>query len=134
MGAVLFDTSIWIDYLNGKKHKFSDMLDDYIRNEKPVLTCPIIIQEILQGVKSDDDYVMVKESILSFEILTIDPIEAAVGAAELYRSLRKKGITIRKSNDCLIAFYAIQFKAVLVHKDSDFDRIAKENKNLNVYK
>lgn len=40
-------------------------------------------------------------------MLELDTVEAAIGAADLYRALRKKGITIRKSNDCLIAYYAI---------------------------
>ena len=49
------------------------------------------------------------------------------GAADLYRSLRKNGITIRKSNDCLIAYYAISFAVSLVHTDRDVDLLAKHS-------
>jgi predicted nucleic acid-binding protein len=63
-----------------------------------------------------------------FTTLQLPPIQAAVGSADLYRSLRKKGLTIRKCNDCLIAFYAIEFSTALVHSDSDFDLISKHTK------
>jgi predicted nucleic acid-binding protein len=89
--------------------------------------CPIIIQEILQGIKADTEYNAIKESLLSFDILNVDALEAAIGAAELYRKLRKLGTTIRKSNDCLIAYYAIFFDVKLLHKDSDFEKIAKHS-------
>jgi predicted nucleic acid-binding protein len=54
-------------------------------------------------------------------------------AINLYRHLRKKGITIRKSVDCLIASYAILEDMYILHNDSDFTQIAKESK-LKTYK
>ena len=125
MSQVLVDTSVWIDALNGKQTWQTKMLDRLISEDAPVVFCPTIIQEILQGIKEDKDFLLVKDAISGFELLSIDPIEAAVGAASLYRDARKQGITIRKSNDCLIAFYAISCKAELLHNDTDFDRIAQ---------
>ena len=58
-------------------------------------------------------------------MLEIDPVEAAIGAANLYRSLKTKGITIRKSNDCLIAYFAITHDVPLLHNDMDFDFVSK---------
>jgi len=55
---------------------------------------------------------------------TLPPVDAALGAADWYRDLRKKSITIRKANDCLIAFYALHFDVALCHQDRDFDLIA----------
>jgi hypothetical protein len=59
--------------------------------------------------------------------LNEDPIEAAIGAAigaaNIYRKLRKKGLTIRKSNDCLIAWFSIKNSLEIVHNDRDFDVI-----------
>lgn len=91
----------------------------------PIVTCPVIIQEILQGIKEEKDFKMVKDSLSGFELLAIDPLEATYGAASLYRQGRKQGITIRKSNDCLIAFYSIFHNATLLHKDEDFNRISQ---------
>ncbi len=83
-------------------------------------------QKIGQGfVLTDKDHNAVKDRLSGFELLDLDPLEAAYGAASLYRHMRKRGLTILKSNDCLIAFYAISFKAVVLHSDEDFDHIAQ---------
>ncbi len=90
-----------------------------------VYICPTIIQEILQGIKSDNQYEIVKNSLEGVRRLVLDPYVVAVDAAELYRSLRREGTTIRKSNDCLIAYYGIHFQIPGWHQDRDFDHIAE---------
>jgi predicted nucleic acid-binding protein len=119
MQILLFDTSIWIDYLRGQETPKVNLLDEYLLNTDVLQICPPIIQEILQGICQDEQ--LNKKNLNRLLCLQIDAKEAAFGAAELYRNLRKKGITIRKPNDCLIAFYAISFDVDLVHNDSDFD-------------
>lgn len=125
---LIFDTSVWIDFLKGKTNPESDLLTSYIDQEDQVLLIPTILQEVLQGIREDAQYLHVKEILSYFTVLQLPPIQAAIGAAELYRSMRKKGVTIRKSNDCLIAFYAIEFSTRLVHLDSDFELISKHSK------
>lgn len=127
MKPVLIDTSVWIDFFNGKVNRQTSLTRKYLDKENVVFICPLIIQEILQGIRNNDDYLEVKTSILSLEILTIEQIESSIGAADLYRSLRKKGVTIKKSNDCMIAYYSIYFGIHLLHKDRDFDLIAKHS-------
>ncbi len=125
---LIFDTSVWIDFLRNKNNPPSDLLTSYIEKNDQVLLTPTILQEVLQGIRDDAQYQHIREILSYFTTLQHPPIQAAVGAAELYRSLRKKGLTIRKSNDCLIAFYAIEFSIALVHSDSDFDLISKHTK------
>lgn len=125
MNKILVDTTVWIDALNGIINKRTDFLKKQIEADIPIVLCPVIIQEILQGIKEDNDYLRVKEALSGFEVLFINPVEAAYGAARLYRNLRKHGVTIRKSNDCLIAFYAIYHNVKLLHHDSDFDLITQ---------
>lgn len=125
MRPVLVDTSVWIDALNGKKNKQVSALNKLIDGDHEIVLCPIIIQEILQGIKNDLHYQEVKDSLEGFAILSSDAVSAAIGAADLYRKLRKKGVTIRKSNDCLIAWFALEHKTILLHKDADFDKIVK---------
>lgn len=125
MKKVLVDTSVWIDALNGKKTWQTKLLDRLIDEDAHIVLCPIIIQEILQGIREDSDFILIRHNLSGFEILNTDPLEAAYGAASLYRSVRKRGVTIRKSNDCLIAFYAISYKATLLHNDDDFNKIAQ---------
>jgi|SRR5580692_10942469 predicted nucleic acid-binding protein len=125
---LLFDTSVWIDFLRNKNTPEADLLTDYIASNHPLVLTPTIIQEVLQGIRDDAQYRQIKDILSYITTFQLPPIQAAIGAAELYRSLRKKGLTIRKSNDCLIAFYAIEFSTPLAHSDADFDVIAAHSK------
>jgi predicted nucleic acid-binding protein len=121
---LIFDTTVWVDALNGTTTPGSNLLISYIQHNLPVVLTPTIVQEVLQGIRDDKDYTRTKNNLTGFLILPVDMVDAAIGAAELYRKLRKKGVTIRKANDCLIAFYAISHNMTVVHNDSDFDLIA----------
>lgn len=125
---LIFDTSVWIDFLKNKRNVTSDLLVEYIEQNDQVLLVPTILQEILQGIREDAQYNHIKDILSYFTVLQISPVQAAIGAADLYRTLRKKGLTIRKSNDCLIAYYAIEFSTTLVHSDSDFDLISMHSR------
>lgn len=128
----LFDTSVWIDFFVGNKTKETGLLTQYLNDDLPVHVCPVILQEVLQGVTNDRDFIEIRESFLALEMLNEDPVEAAIGAAEIYRKLRTKGVTIRKSNDCLIAWYSLKNSLEVVHNDRDFDLIMKHQKVLKI--
>lgn len=123
MQPIIADTSVWISFFNGIETPQVQTLTDYIKGDDPIFLCPTIIQEILQGINDDKQYEQVKDLLLAFNIFNDDSLEIAISAANLYRSLRKKGITIRKSNDCLIAQYAIKHSMKILHQDRDFDLI-----------
>jgi hypothetical protein len=101
----------------------TNQLDEDLQDNL-VCVCPVIIQEVLQGIREDADFEALKEDFKALRILQLEATEVAVAAARLYRALRKKGVTIRKPNDCLIAAYAIHFNVELCHNDVDFDHIA----------
>ncbi|WP_254561249.1 type II toxin-antitoxin system VapC family toxin [Dyadobacter diqingensis] len=128
----LFDTSVWVDFRNGVKTAQADLLTESLRANK-VCYCPIILQEFLQGIRIDRDFNQYEEDFKGLHPLILDPFYASTSAAQIYRSLRKKGITIRKANDCLIAYYAIHFDLELCHSDVDFEHIA-ENTSLKIWK
>ncbi|MGD9162275.1 MAG: PIN domain-containing protein [Desulfobacteraceae bacterium] len=128
MKGVLVDTSVWIDFFNDIKIKEADILNDYIRKDYPVYLCDVILQETLQGFSREKDYRKVKDILLSFPFLKTISIDFAIGAADLYRKLRKKGATIRKSNDCLIAYHSIYYMIPVLHRDRDFSLIEKHTK------
>lgn len=130
---LLFDTSVWIEFLNRRDTLAAILLEKNIQDDEQVFLTPTILQEILQGIRDDSKYEEIKETLSYFTILQLPHVSAAIASAQLYRSLRKKGATVRKSNDCLIAHYAIEFKLTLVHVDSDFDLIAKHS-GLQVWK
>lgn len=118
--TLMFDTSVWIDFFNGIDNDNVLLLSKYLENDYPIIIGPTIIQELLQGIRDDGQYKKIKEILLSFRIIEIDPVKAAIGAAKLYRKLRKEGVTIKKSNDCLIAYYAIASNINIIHNDRDF--------------
>src|SRR5690606_29106499 len=106
---LIFDTSVWINFLNKKNTPETELLETYILEDAEVLITPTILQEILQGVRDDSKYSQIKETLSYFQLLEIPAYQSAIGAAGLFRSLRKQGVTVRKSNDCLIAYFAIWF-------------------------
>ncbi|MCE7862082.1 MAG: PIN domain nuclease [Bacteroidetes bacterium CHB5] len=124
---MIFDSTIWVDYLRGKKSAKTDLLDQFLAEYDPVNVhlCPPVFQEILQGLNKEDNPVLIKDLLITCQFLNLDGFFCAEQSAILYRQLRDKGVTIRKPNDCLIAFYAIHFKLELVHNDKDFEKIAK---------
>jgi predicted nucleic acid-binding protein len=126
---IIVDTSVWIDFFN-KKNISSEViiLKKLIENNKQFYICPVIYQEVLQGIRDNNLFEKIKKILLKHTMVDIDIIESTNKAIDIYRALRKKGITIRKSIDCLISSYAIIGKMYLLHKDSDFTEIAKEFK------
>lgn len=131
MQCVLVDTSVWIDFFNGEDSKQSLALQKLI-SDGDVCLCPTIYQEILQGIRDDAKFADIKRILGFFDIVQADFPLLQDTAIDLYRSLRKKGITIRKANDCLIASYALLHNLSVLHKDRDFTFIC-ENSSVNSY-
>jgi len=123
MDIVLVDTSVWINFFKGQETASSLFLKNNLANII-IATCPVIIQEVLQGVLHDKEFKKVSSYFNTLTRLTGNPCEMAHEAAALYRDIRKKGFTIRKPNDCLIATYALKNKVRLLHDDKDFHFIA----------
>lgn len=121
--GILVDTSVWIDFFNNKDSVHSNLLTSFIKNDEKIFICPIIYQEILQGIKDDYKFEEIKNIILNFNILDDNIMLITNEAIDLYRNLRKKGITIRKSVDCLIASYALVNNLHLFFIDKDFENI-----------
>jgi predicted nucleic acid-binding protein len=127
---IIVDSSVWIDFFNCYQSKEADELQNLIvnNNANNIFICPAIYMEILRGIKDDNAFYDVRETLLNFSILNNGIMEITNNAINIYRMLRKKGITIRKQNDCLIASYAILNNIRIFHKDHDFESIAKETK------
>lgn len=136
MDKVVVDSSVWVDFFNKKKSDEIDTLKKWMEQQQ-VVSCiyvlPVIYQEVLQGIKEDKLYNLVKEVIQGFNFPDFNMYEAAENAAAIFRKLQRKGITIRKQNDCLIAAIWIMLYYKLMHKDRDFDNIAKHT-SLKIYK
>ncbi|MDR0442612.1 MAG: PIN domain-containing protein [Treponema sp.] len=134
MSFILVDTTVWIDFFNKRENsKQADVLNRLIEEgEYNICICPIIYQEILQGIKEEKTFEEIKNILQSIIMINTPILKVADYAVDLYRGLRKKGITIRKPYDCLIASYAILEDIYLLHNDSDF-RQMENNSKLKVY-
>ena len=124
---VLVDTTVWIDFFGARLEPHVDALRELIENDEDLCVCGVILAEVLQGIRSDADYRKTKDY---FSALILLPMREStfVRAADLYRSLRRKGVTIRKPVDCMIAAVAMEHGLPLLHNDRDFDQIAKHSK------
>ena len=130
---ILVDTSVWIDFLKGAESRERHALHRLIEEEDDISTTEIILTEILQGIKEDEDFKMVKDYLFDFPVHRPKDIETYLKAAEIYRKCRKKGNTIRNTVDCIIAAICIENSLILLHKDNDFN-IIEEYVGLKVLK
>ena len=121
---ILVDTSAWIDFFNGISSSPRVSLRKLLEAEEEICISNYILTETLQGFKDDKEFKAAKKHLLNLPILGLAFPELYISAAQLYRTCRKRGITIRKTADCLIAQTAIEHGVPLLHNDKDFDRIA----------
>ena len=114
------DTSVWIDYFNGRATRETDLLDQWLATED-LLIGDLILAEVLQGFRSDLDFYRVRRHFASLEFRPMVGREIALVAAENYRALRARGVTVRGTIDTLIATFCIAEGHELLHCDRDFD-------------
>lgn len=121
---LLVDTTVWIDFFAGKTTPQVSVLELMISESEDICVCGIVLTEVLQGIRDDGRYRKTKAHFDNFVFLTMTRA-AFVRSAEMYRSLRKKGITVRKPLDCMIAAVALAHNVQILHNDRDFDPIEK---------
>lgn len=116
---ILADTSVWIDYFNGHESEKTALLDVALDSDAVVIG-DIIFLEILQGFRSDRDFNSAKRTLGELEHYEMLGTDMVLKCADNYRALRRKGITIRKTTDIIIATFCIENKLPLLHSDRDF--------------
>ena len=121
---VLVDTSVWIDFFLSIDTIQVNALESLIEQRHDICICGVILTEVLQGIKNDRVYNKTKQLFGSLIFLPATR-GTYVHSADIYRGLRKKGVTIRRSMDCLIAAVAIEHGLPLLHHDKEFNPIVK---------
>ena len=101
---IFVDSSVWVDYFNGIQSAETNYLDGLLGTE-PVGLGDLVLIEVLQGFRRDRDYATAKGLLTSLAIFTLGGQGMAIKSADNFRLLRKKGITVRKTIDVLIATY-----------------------------
>ena len=120
---MMVDTSIWADFFNGARNPHVERLDMALLEEEDLAVMPIIITEVLQGLRTDTGFQRARRVLVSLPAIHAT-VDCHVRAAQLFRSLRRKGITVRGAVDCVIAQTCIDIKAELLSPDADFEQIA----------
>ncbi len=116
---IFVDSSVWIDFFNGVACAETDKLNEILGLEEVVIG-DLILTEVLQGFRSDTDYKAAKNVLTSLTVYDLLGRDMAIKSANNFRKLRKKGITIRKTADVIIATYCIENKIPLLFTDKDF--------------
>ena len=117
---LIVDSTVWVDYFNGIGNPQTDYLHQIV-DKTPILIGDLILAEVLQGFRDDADFEQARRTFGKYMQVEMDNPELALQSARNYRLLRRKGITVRKTIDSLIATYCIENEHSLLHNDNDFD-------------
>lgn len=121
---IVVDSSVWIDFLNGRNTPPARRLRELLGREEIALG-DLMLCEILQGLESERSAAEVEALLRRFAIVPMVSEGIAVAAARNDRVLRRRGITIRKTIDLLIGTWCIENRRPLLHNDRDFRPMAR---------
>lgn len=121
---ILINTTVWIDFFSERNTAQVRHLVRLLEQKEELCICGPILTEILQGIRSTREHKQVEDLFSSLIFLEMQR-ETFLSAAEIYRKLCLRGITVRKTIDCMIAAVAVEYKIPLLHNDNDFDPIVK---------
>jgi predicted nucleic acid-binding protein len=117
--VILVDTSVWIDYFNGTESIEADHLDLAL-SAGTVAMGDLIFLEILQGFRDDKEFVKAKKTLATLDQYELFGAHMIEKCADNYRFLRKKGLTVRKTIDLIIATFCVENKIQLLFSDKDY--------------
>jgi predicted nucleic acid-binding protein len=121
---ILVDSSVWIDYFNGKTTAAAERLDQLLGSELLAIG-DLILTEVLQGFASERDFHAAEQMLTSLQVVELGGREIAIQAARNFRALRRAGVTVRKTINTVIATRCIESGHELLHDDRDFDPFVK---------
>ena len=117
---ILVDSSVWIDFFRGTVTPETERLDALLGSELLVVG-DLILAEVLQGFSSERDFHQARKLLTALDVVTLGGPEIAIQAARNLRTLRARGVTIRKTIDTLIATWCIESDYALLFSDRDFE-------------
>jgi predicted nucleic acid-binding protein len=116
---IVVDSSVWIDYFNGRPTPESEALD---RIPKALLVVgDLIMAEVLQGFPLERDFRTAENVFAALEFRRMGGRAIAIAAARNHRALRSRGVTPRSTIDTVIATFCIAEGHDLLHCDRDFN-------------
>jgi predicted nucleic acid-binding protein len=125
---ILVDSSAWIELLRGTDHVVHRTLKHHLAAGSPLATTEVVVMELLAGVRNDRDRDHLRQRLLALPLLRLRGMPDFESAADLYRRCRRRGETVRKLIDCLIAAVAIRERATVLHNDRDLEVLARHSR------
>ena len=116
---LLVDSTVFIDFFRGRETAQTSRLEQCFQNGDDICYCGFVLLEVLQGIRDEKELVTAKHQFENLIYLEDDRSTFELGAT-IYRELRRKGITIRNSIDCLIAATVIQHGVNFLENDRDY--------------
>jgi predicted nucleic acid-binding protein len=122
--VIVVDSSVWIDFLNGRNALHVRHLRAMLGTDE-IIVGDLMLCEVLQGLDGEQAAREVEALLRRFDIVSMAGDAIAVAAARNFRHLRRRGITVRKTMDLLIGTWCIENRRPLLHNDSDFHPMAQ---------
>jgi predicted nucleic acid-binding protein len=116
---VLIDTSAWIDFLNGHTSPERRAVAELVAGDEELCTCGVVVAEVFQGLRRNKDRGDLQRLFRKLLFLEASGIAIYLRAAEIYRSLWERGVTVRSTIDCLIAALAEENGCCILARDRD---------------
>jgi predicted nucleic acid-binding protein len=117
--VIVVDSSVWIDYFHGISSPEVERLDDTIGADL-IVVGDLVLSEVLQGFRSDADFETARSALGAFDVVPMLGYDLAIRTAENYRTLRARGVTVRKTIDMIIGTFCIERGLPLLFSDRDF--------------
>lgn len=121
----LVDTSAWIEFLRGTGSDTHRAVRRLLEDDGPVHTTDVVVMEVLAGARDNDHHRQLRRLLARCEHLPVQGLASYEAAADLYRSCRQAGETVRALTDCLIGAVALGVGVSVLHNDRDFDVLAR---------
>lgn len=119
---ILIDTSAWVEFLRDTGSPVARRVDDLLAGEHAC--CHPVRMEVLAGARDERHLQDLRGLLARVSLLPTTPADYEQ-AAGLYRTCRRRGTTVRRLMDCLIAAHAIRADVPVLHADADFDALAR---------
>ena len=119
---ILVDTSAWVEFLRDTGSATCNRVEALLESE--IATCDVVRMEVLAGARDERHLGNLRRLLARAVFIPVMPADYEHGA-ELYRRCRQRGETVRRLFDCLVAAVAIRADVALLHRDADFDVLAR---------
>lgn len=122
---MIVDTSVWVEFLRGTGSAAHVALEEQIRSGAPIIVPDVVLAEVLVGTTDEAVARRWERALFQFDLAPTAPIEDARSAARIHRSCRRQGETVRSMIDCLVAAAALRLGVPVLHRDRDFEVMAR---------